>query len=246
MNSNLEFSHASQTVTVSRSTIFPDGGHFTPDGEIIMQLEELLRARFDFGVSQTRRQKKRAHSVGGRPELIEKMENAPFRLLSTAHAPKVISLEARPVPTRTVWEPPLEDTSHEAELRRQQALSAAVDVPSLLRSAQGYNNHRAGKVIHASSDALPSPLAFFLAEFPQNGHRPSRTLHDRDTRPSPHEVAVRGDGLPVLSLKLQLEGNEQPAVRVRRKRKRRIAERTPDKAVLYTTDATARSWHVGS
>src|SRR6266571_6640798 len=38
-----------------------------------------------------------------------------------------------------VWEPPLEDTGHEAELRRQQALSAAVDVPSLLRSAQGYN-----------------------------------------------------------------------------------------------------------
>jgi hypothetical protein len=38
-----------------------------------------------------------------------------------------------------IWEPPLEDTGYEAELRRQQALSASVDVPSLLRSAQGYN-----------------------------------------------------------------------------------------------------------
>lgn len=225
MNLNLEFSHSSQTVTVSRSAIFPESGHFAPDGEVLTQLEELLRARFDFGVSQMRRPKKRAHSVRGRPELIEKIENAPFRLLSTAHAPKVISLEARPVPTRTVWEPPLEDTGHEAELRRRQALSAAVDVPSLLRSAQGYNNHRAGKVIHASSDTLPSPLAFFLAEIP---HKPSRTLHDRDTRPSPHEVVVKGDGLPVISLKLQLEGNEQPAARVRRKRKRRIAEKTPE------------------
>jgi hypothetical protein len=91
-----------------------------------------------------------------------------------------------------VWEPPLEDTGHEAELRRQQALSAAVDVPSLLRSAQGYNvesplslssvmgsnsvkaDSRTGKVIYASSDVLPSPLAFFLAEFPHKGHRPSR------------------------------------------------------------------------
>ncbi len=37
-----------------------------------------------------------------------------------------------------VWEPPLEDSGHEAELRKQQALSAAVDVPSLVKSAQGY------------------------------------------------------------------------------------------------------------
>ena len=89
-------------------------------------------------------------------------------------------------------------------------------------------NQRAGKVIYASSDTLPSPLAFFLAEFSHKGHKASRTPHDRDTRPSPHEVAVRGDGLPMISLKLQLEGNKQPAMRVRRKRKRRIAERTLD------------------
>ena len=76
MNSNLEFSHKNQTVAVSRSTLFPEDDHFTPNGEMLEQLEELLRARFDFGVSQTRRQKKRAHSIGGRPELIVKMENA--------------------------------------------------------------------------------------------------------------------------------------------------------------------------
>lgn len=76
MDSNLEFSHKSQTVTVSRSTLFPEGGHFTPDGETLAQLEELLRARFDFGFAQTRRQKKGAHSVGGRPEPVEKIENA--------------------------------------------------------------------------------------------------------------------------------------------------------------------------
>ena len=76
MNSNLEFSHKNQTVAVSRSTLFPEGGHFTPNGEMLQQLEELLRARFDFEVSQPRRQKKRAHSIGGQPELIEKIENA--------------------------------------------------------------------------------------------------------------------------------------------------------------------------
>ncbi|KAI9439867.1 hypothetical protein H4582DRAFT_1943551, partial [Lactarius indigo] len=221
MDTKLEFSPESQPVTVPRSTLFPEGGHFIPDGEMLARLEELLRARIDFGLSQARRQKKRAHSVRGRPESIEKMDNAPFRLLSTAHAPKVISLEARPVPTRTAWEPPLEDTGYEAELRRQQALSVAVDVPSLLRSAQGYNPQRTGKVICASSDALPSSLTFFLAEFPHKSHWPSRTRHDRDLRPSPHEVIIKGDGLPVISLKLQPEGIEQPAVRVRRERTRR-------------------------
>ncbi|KAH9068514.1 hypothetical protein EDB83DRAFT_2377075, partial [Lactarius deliciosus] len=172
------------------------------------------------GFSQTRRQKKRTHPVR-RPESIEKMEKTPFRLLSTAYAPKLISLEARPMPTRTEWEPPLEDTGYEAELRRQRALSAAVDVPSLMRSAQGYNPQRTGKVVCASSDALPSPLTLFLAEFPRKGHWPSRTRHDRDLQPSPHEVMIKGDGLPVISLKLQPEGNEQPTVRVGRKRTQR-------------------------
>ena len=82
MNTNLEFSHKSQTVTVSRSTLFPEGGRFTPDGEMLTRLEELLRARFDLGFSQARRQKKRSHSVRGRPESIEKGENSrKFRLL---------------------------------------------------------------------------------------------------------------------------------------------------------------------
>ena len=76
MNSNLEFSHKSQTVTVSRSTVFPEDGRFTPDGEVLARLEELLRAGFDFGCSPTRKQKKRAHSVGGRPESIENIESA--------------------------------------------------------------------------------------------------------------------------------------------------------------------------
>lgn len=119
------------------------------------------------------------------------------------------------------WEPPLEDTGYEAELRRQRALSAAVDVPSLMRSAQGYNPQRTGKVVCANSEALPSSLTFFLAEFPRKGHWPSRTRHDRDLRPSPHEVIIKGDGLPVISLKLQPEGNEQPTVRVGRERTRR-------------------------
>ena len=143
-----------------------------------------------------------------------------------------------------VWEPALEDTDHEAELRRQQALSAAVDFPALLRSAQGYDvsdfwvpavrrtptqskqTRKTGKVICATSDALPSPLGFFLAEFPHKGHRPSRTLHGRNIRPSPHEVSIKGDGLPVISLQLQLEGNKQPTVRVRRKRRRKVVDRT--------------------
>ncbi|KAH9063953.1 hypothetical protein EDB87DRAFT_84951 [Lactarius vividus] len=222
MNTKVGFSHKSQSVTVPRSTLFPEGGHFTPDDEMLARLEELLRARIDFGFSQTRRQKKRAHFVGGRPEPIEKIENAPFRLLSTAYAPKLISLEARPMPTRTEWGPPLEDTGYEAELRRQQALSAAVDVPSLMRSAQGYKQpQKTGKVVCASSDVLPSSLTLFLAEFRRKGHWPSRTRHNRDLRPSPHEVIIKGDGLPVISLKLQPEGSEQPIVRVGRERTRR-------------------------
>ena len=75
MDSNLEFSNTSQTVTVSRSTLFPGDGHFTPDGEVLARLEELLKAGFDLGFSPTRKRKKRTHSVGGRPESIEKIEN---------------------------------------------------------------------------------------------------------------------------------------------------------------------------
>jgi hypothetical protein len=40
--------------------------------------------------------------------------------------------------TSRLWEPPCEDNDREVEFGRQQALSAAVDVPSLLRSAQAY------------------------------------------------------------------------------------------------------------
>jgi hypothetical protein len=76
MTSNLEFSHKSQTVTVSRSTLSPEDGHFTPDDEVLARLEGLLRATYDFGFPATRRQKKRAHSVGGRPESIEKIKDA--------------------------------------------------------------------------------------------------------------------------------------------------------------------------
>lgn len=84
MNSNLEFSHKSQTVTVSRSTVFPEDGRFTPDGEVLARLEELLRAGFDSGCSPIRKRKKRAHSVGGRPESIENIESArKSRLLSS-------------------------------------------------------------------------------------------------------------------------------------------------------------------
>lgn len=73
MDSNLEFSHKSQTVTVSRSTHFSEDGHFTPDGEVLARLEGLLKARFDFELSPTRRQKKRA--LGGRPESIQKIKD---------------------------------------------------------------------------------------------------------------------------------------------------------------------------
>lgn len=140
-----------------------------------------------------------------------------------------------------MWEPPCEDNDREAEVRKQQALSAAIDIPTLFKSAQAYivelfvcsqlcgrsdksNQTRPPKpekIISASAD-LDVPLAshpLFLAEMPHSNPRFSGASHNRSTRPSPHEVILKGDGLPVVSLKLR--SNEQPAAHRKRKRKRR-------------------------
>ncbi|KAI0303631.1 hypothetical protein B0F90DRAFT_1306255 [Multifurca ochricompacta] len=222
-------SHEQQTVTVSRSALFQEDAHFRTDDEKLAELNELLKANWgDIEVSPKRKRRKVVDLVDRKPVLHGKVEPAPFRLLSIAHPPRMISLEARPLPARTVWEPPCEDTEREAELRTQQALSVAVEFISLFESAQAYLNplQKADKVIHASADVPLSPLAFFLAEIPrQEGFRPSRMLHKFDTRPSPHEVVVKGDTLPVISLKRQ--GNKQTTThsKCKRKRRRRIIER---------------------
>ena len=122
--------------------------------------------------------------------------------------------------------------------------SDAVDVPSLLKSAQGYvesflslSSVMGSNSVKADSKDQKDHLCEFrraflapgvlLAEFSHNGYRPSRTLHDRGTRPSPHEVVVKRDALFVISLNSRLEGNEKLTVRVR-KRRRRIVKRTRD------------------
>jgi len=80
------------------------------------------------------------------------------------------------------------------------------------------------KVIHVTADAPLSSLAFFLAEMPRRRLSLSRAAHA--PRPSPHEVKMKGDGcLSVVSLKLS--GNEQPAARPKRKRRRKTVERHP-------------------
>ncbi|KAI0279758.1 hypothetical protein BGY98DRAFT_967296 [Russula aff. rugulosa BPL654] len=116
-----------------------------------------------------------------------------------ANGPKVISLEPKPLPVRALWEPPCEDDDREAELRRQQALSAAVDVPSLLRSAQAYISRpqKSEKLIRASALLPSSCPSFFLAEMPRSKPVSLRLSHDHITRPSPHEVKSKEDALPM-------------------------------------------------
>ena len=146
-----------------------------------------------------------------------------------------------------MWEPPCEDNDRQAEVRKQQALSAAIDIPSLFKSAQAYivelfvcsqlcgRSDKSGqtrpqkpeKIISAKAD-LNGPLSslpLFLAEMPHSNPRLSGASHHRATRPSPHEVILKGDGLPVISL--QLQSNEQPPAHRKRKRRRRLVERLP-------------------
>ena len=146
-----------------------------------------------------------------------------------------------------VWGPPCEDNDREAEVRKQQALSAAIDLPSLFKSAQAYivelfvslpscgrsdksdqnRPQKPEKIISASADLdVPlSSLPLFLAEIPHGNPRLSGASHNRAARPSPHEVVVKGNGLLLVSLKLQ--SNEQPAAHRKRKRRRRLAEMPP-------------------
>ncbi|KAI0255079.1 hypothetical protein BJV78DRAFT_1181125 [Lactifluus subvellereus] len=225
---NILRSHEEQMAIVSRATLFSEGACFTADGDKLAELDELLKASFGgFEVSQTRKREKCTGSVEGQSVLFERPEPAPFRLVSTAHPPKVISLEPRPLPERTIREPPCEDTDREAKLRKQQALSAAVDVPSLFKSAQAYTclPAKAGKVIRARADVPLSCLAVFLAEMPYHSDsRPSRVAPGRGARPSPHEAVLKGDKLTVISLKLQ-QGSEQLTARSKRKCRRRKIER---------------------
>ena len=84
---------------------------------------------------------------------------------------------------------------------------------------------RTEKIIQASALLSPSCPPFFLAEMPCSKSTPLRTPQDRVPRPSPHEIASKGDALLVVSLKLQ--GGGQPIARPKRKRKRRTIERPP-------------------
>jgi len=217
-----------QTEIVDRATLFPQSNCLVANDGELTQLDELVRENLgDLDVSDTRKRRKHTNSGKGQSALYEALEPAPFRLVSTANAPKVISLEPKPLPVRAIWEPPCEDNNQEAELRRQQAQSAAVDVPCLLMSSQAYimRPQKAGKIIRASA-VLSSPCPpFFLAEMPCSKSAPLRTSQDHVSRPSPHEVKSKGDALLVVSLKLQ--GGGQPVARPKRKRRRRTIERPP-------------------
>ncbi|KAI0300764.1 hypothetical protein BC826DRAFT_990298 [Russula brevipes] len=220
---NPHCSHEQQTVTVSRATLFPQSPHFVANDDKLAELDSILKTNLD--LSHTRKRKRRTSSIGqSAPH--EAHEHAPFRLLSAIDPPKVISLEPKPLPTRTIWEPPCEDNDRESDLRRQRACSAAVEIPSLIRSAQAYISRpqKPDKVIRASVDVPLSSLAFFLAEIPHNNPRPLRASHERAALPSPHDVTLKGD-LPVISL--QLPRSEQPMARPKRMRRRRTTERPP-------------------
>ncbi|KAF8486179.1 hypothetical protein DFH94DRAFT_711212 [Russula ochroleuca] len=217
-----------QTVSVDRATVFPQSTRPVVDDDKLTQLDELLRANVgDLDVPSTRKRRKHISSGKGQSTLQETLDPAPFRLVSIANAPKIISLQPKPLPVRAVWEPPCEDNDREVELRKQQALSAAVDVPSLLKSAQAYISRpqKAEKIIRASALESLSYPPFFLAEIPRSKSVPLRVSHDRVTRPSPHEVKQKGDALRVISLRLH--GGEQPVARPKRNHKRRTVENPP-------------------
>ena len=58
-----------------------------------------------------------------------------------------------------IWEPPCEDTEREAKLRQQQALSAAVDVPWLFKSAQAYTVELAARCYTLVIDSVKLEFA---------------------------------------------------------------------------------------
>ncbi|KAI9460363.1 hypothetical protein F5148DRAFT_1216856, partial [Russula earlei] len=223
--------HDQHIVTTSRANVFPQRPRFVVDDDKLAVLDELLKqttGSLEASHVRMRKRKRHTNAMEGQSTSHTAYEPAPFRLLSVEHPPKVISLEPKPLPTRIPWEPPCEDNDLEADLRRQQALSAAVDIPSLFRSAEAYISlpQKADKVIHAYSDVPLSSVVLFVAEMPPNNtRRPFGVSHDRATRPSPHEVKPKGDALPVITLEMQ--GSEQLAACRKRKRRRRTIERRP-------------------
>jgi len=64
------------------------------------------------------------------------LESMPFRLISRFLPPKPVALQPTPGPVIIVKEPPCEDNDEEAEVRKQQASAAAVDIDWLLKESK--------------------------------------------------------------------------------------------------------------
>ena len=72
---NPHCSHEHQTVTVSRSTLFPQSHHSVVDGDKLAELNELLKANLGgLEVSRTRKRKRHTSTVEEQPSLIETSE----------------------------------------------------------------------------------------------------------------------------------------------------------------------------
>jgi hypothetical protein len=107
-----------QTVSVDRATVFPQSTRPVVDDDKLTQLDELLRANVgDLDVPSTRKRRKHISSGKGQSTLQETLDparkdNPPFlydcvnwcitafRLVSIANAPKIISLQPKPLPVR--------------------------------------------------------------------------------------------------------------------------------------------------
>ena len=69
---NPHCSHEQQTVTVSRSTLFPQSHHSVVDDDKLAELDELLKANLGgLKVSRTRKRKRHTSSVEEQPPLIQ-------------------------------------------------------------------------------------------------------------------------------------------------------------------------------
>ena len=69
--------HEHQTVTVSRSTLFPRSHHSVVDDDKLAELDELLKASLgDLELSRTRKRKRQTSTIEEQPSLIEASEPA--------------------------------------------------------------------------------------------------------------------------------------------------------------------------
>ncbi|CAL1716616.1 unnamed protein product [Somion occarium] len=148
----------------------------------------------------------------------------PFRLLSSAKEPTLVSLQPRPPPPVKVLEPASEDDEDEARIRSQRASEVAVDMSWLLRESQRpYRPRPREPKLHQitlpSSDIPTSPI--IVMERPQQNakHNLVSPRIPQKEKPSPHILNPEKLRHPIVELLLPSKLMEHSTTRRRRRRK---------------------------